>query len=174
MEEPKELLRKFREFVVDVDSGIRSLDEEIRDLDESLAKAPKAEEARPAPVWEGEEETKVPPPVEPKETKRLTLDEKQRMLHEVEETGGHLTDAVQALEGDDFERASRALSKAIGSTSCGSCQRHIARSGIDADYTRTLKEIKAKDYEDNKRKIIERLLYLKNEYLPKASEIVGA
>ena len=121
---------------------------------------------------EAKQEEKAPPLKVPEP--KLTAEEKAHVLREVEETSKNLTKAIEALEREDFKLANEILEKAIESTSCASCQQMIARTGIDVNYIQTLKEIKARDYERNKKKITDKLAYIRNDYLPSASEIKGA
>lgn len=137
-------------------AGVEDLVKRNYDL---MAEEAKQEEKAPS--------LKVPEP-------KLTAEEKAHVLREVEETSKNLTKTIEALEKEDFKLANESMEKAIESTSCASCQQMIARAGIDVNYIQTLKEIKARDYEKNKKKIIDKLAYIRNDYLPSASEVKEA
>lgn len=122
----------------------------------------------------GGEQEVVATPLKILELKKLSAEERARMLHEVYETTKHLDEALDALEKEEFKRGNESLEKAIESTSCTACQRLIARSGIDASYVATLKEIETEDYEERRKKTIDSIKFIRDDYLPSSSEIKEA
>lgn len=123
--------------------------------------------------YEGEQEVATTTPLESLELKKLSAAEKAHVLHEVYETSKHLGESLEAFEKEDFGRVNESLEKAINSTSCASCQLMLTRSGIDVTYVATLKEIEAEDYEERKRKAIENIKFIRDDYLQIASETEG-